>query len=160
VALTWAEARILCDIDDAIADAVPSPEWIDLYVKAMANVALTMSGYDIPTREMALAQSAALEAGGSGVGLMRSQLMASTYGNVIAAYRLQRSRLPSRCETMPTPCARLRGGSGRGRCSATATGRTPPPPRMTKRAPATSSAMHRPGPTVRAACASPNLPTS
>jgi hypothetical protein len=61
VAVTRNEADILFDIDEAVADATPNPVWTDLFVKAVANVIMSSSGYAVPTREEALRQEAALQ---------------------------------------------------------------------------------------------------
>jgi hypothetical protein len=61
VAVTRAEADVLFDIDEAVADADPNPAWTDLFVKAIANVMMSASGYAVPSREEALRQEASLE---------------------------------------------------------------------------------------------------
>lgn len=60
VAVTKAEADILFDIDEAVAGAEPNPAWTDLFVKAVANVMMAVSGYAVPSREEALRQEASL----------------------------------------------------------------------------------------------------
>jgi hypothetical protein len=62
VAVTRDEADILFDIDEAIEDAEPNPAWTDLFVKAVANVIMSTSGYAVPSREEALRQEASLNA--------------------------------------------------------------------------------------------------
>jgi hypothetical protein len=55
LAVTRAEAELLCEIDTALTG--PAPEaWTDLFVKAMTNLVLSASGHAVPTREQALAQ--------------------------------------------------------------------------------------------------------
>lgn len=61
VAVTRDEADILFDIDEAVADSDPNPAWTDLFVKAVANVIMSASGYAVPTREEALRQEASLD---------------------------------------------------------------------------------------------------
>lgn len=61
VAVTRDEADILFDIDEAVADAAPNPAWTDLFVKAIANVMMSASGYAVPPREEALKQEASLD---------------------------------------------------------------------------------------------------
>lgn len=61
VAVTRDEADILFDIDEAVADATPNAIWTDLFVKAVANVIMSSSGYAVPTREEALRQEASLQ---------------------------------------------------------------------------------------------------
>lgn len=61
VAVTRDEADILFDIDEAVEDAEPNPAWTDLFVKAVANVVMSTSGYAVPSREEALRQEASLD---------------------------------------------------------------------------------------------------
>ncbi len=61
VAVTRDEADILFDIDEAVEGADTNPAWTDLFVKAVANVIMSASGYRVPTREEALRQEAALD---------------------------------------------------------------------------------------------------
>ena len=58
VAVTRDEADILFDIDEAVAGSAPNPTWTDLFVKAIANVMMSASGYSVPSREEALRQEA------------------------------------------------------------------------------------------------------
>lgn len=53
-AITRAEAEVLFDIEDATAGSAQSPEWQDLFVKAVASVVMAASGYKVPSREEAL----------------------------------------------------------------------------------------------------------
>lgn len=62
VAVTRDEADVLFDIDEAIENSELNPAWTDLFVKAVANVIMSTSGYAVPTREEALRQEAALTA--------------------------------------------------------------------------------------------------
>jgi hypothetical protein len=61
VAVTRDEADILFDIDEAVEDSDPNPAWTDLFVKAVANVIMSVSGYAVPSREEALRQEASLD---------------------------------------------------------------------------------------------------
>ncbi len=61
VAVTRDEADILFDIDEAVGDSDPNPAWTDLFVKAVANVIMSVSGYAVPSREEALRQEASLD---------------------------------------------------------------------------------------------------
>jgi hypothetical protein len=61
VAVTRDEADILFDIDEAVEDAAPNPIWTDFFVKAIANVIMSTSGYSVPSREEALRQEASLQ---------------------------------------------------------------------------------------------------
>lgn len=93
VAVTRTEAEVLLAIDEAVAAAPPNAEWLDLFVKAIANVALSASGYAISSREQALAQTAALDQPERQMpgGAFQRALLSSSYGDVIAAYRQQSS---------------------------------------------------------------------
>lgn len=61
VAVTRAEADVLFDIDEAVAGSPPNPIWTDFFVKAIANVMMSASGYSVPSREEALRQDADIE---------------------------------------------------------------------------------------------------
>jgi hypothetical protein len=61
VAVTRTEADVLFDIDEAVAGSPPNAIWTDLFVKAIANVMMSTSGYSVPSREEALRQEADLE---------------------------------------------------------------------------------------------------
>lgn len=50
IAITRAEAEILCDINDATAESENDPAWGDLYVKALANHIMFASGHAVPSR--------------------------------------------------------------------------------------------------------------
>jgi hypothetical protein len=58
VAVTRAEAEVLFEINDAIADPAANPAWSDLFVKAVTNVVMAASGQAVPTREEALRRDA------------------------------------------------------------------------------------------------------
>ena len=62
VAITRDEADILFDIDEAVESAEPNAVWTDLFVKAVANVIMSTSGYRVPSREEALRHEASLQA--------------------------------------------------------------------------------------------------
>ena len=61
LAVTQAEAEVLFEIDAAAAEADNHPSWSDLFVKAIANCVLGVSGYATPPRAVALARDAWLE---------------------------------------------------------------------------------------------------
>jgi hypothetical protein len=48
------EADVLFDLNDKTAEAENTPEWTDLFVKALANAVMCASGYTPPSREEAL----------------------------------------------------------------------------------------------------------
>lgn len=64
VAVTRAEAEVLFDIDAGLSQALPSPAFTDLFVKAIANVVMATSHYAVPTREEALRREAWLSESG------------------------------------------------------------------------------------------------
>lgn len=90
VAVTRVEAEALFEINDAVANAGVNPAWTDLFVKAIANVVMTSSGYASPTREEALRHDAWLERSGdlSPVAGLRS-LVSAGLGVVWGGYRKQ-----------------------------------------------------------------------
>ncbi len=61
IAVTRAEAEILFDINDATEESRNDPAWSDLFVKAIANHLMAASGYQVPSREQALAAEQWLE---------------------------------------------------------------------------------------------------
>lgn len=61
IAITRAEAGLLCDINDALDPDNPNEAWTELYIKAMANFLLANSGYAPPSREEALRNDIWLE---------------------------------------------------------------------------------------------------
>ena len=58
VAVTRAEAEVLFEINDAIANPEGNPAWTDLFVKAVTNVVMAASGQAVPTREEAMRRDA------------------------------------------------------------------------------------------------------
>ncbi len=88
VPLTRDEAKLLAAIDDATAVGTPNADWIDLYVKAMANAALSASGYGIGSRERALARSAPTADGDDrqSATALRRMMLAGGYGDVLDDY--------------------------------------------------------------------------
>ena len=64
VAVTRAEAEVLFDINDAIAQPADNAAWADLFVKAITNVVMAASGRAVPTREEALCRDTSLVEGG------------------------------------------------------------------------------------------------
>lgn len=61
VAITRDEADVLFDIDEAVEGSEPNAAWTDLFVKAVANVIMSTSGYSVPSREEALRQEASID---------------------------------------------------------------------------------------------------
>ncbi|EFO28968.1 conserved hypothetical protein [Roseibium sp. TrichSKD4] len=56
IAISRAEAEILFDINDATIEAENAPAWSELFAKAVANYLMALSGYQAPSREVALAR--------------------------------------------------------------------------------------------------------
>jgi hypothetical protein len=54
-AISRGEAEVIFDINDAALGAENDPHWRDLFVKAVANCVMAVSGYKAPPREVALA---------------------------------------------------------------------------------------------------------
>ncbi|MCX7304734.1 MAG: hypothetical protein NTV73_10400 [Hyphomicrobiales bacterium] len=87
IAITRSEAEVLFEINDAVADARNDPSWNDLFVKAVANFVMCSSGYQAPTREVALRQENFLDRADADIGGFMAR-MASTGGReLLAAYR-------------------------------------------------------------------------
>ena len=72
IAITRPEAEILFDINDATVEAENHPAWSDLFVKAVANHLMFVSGYRAPTRQEALQREEWLEERGSTVDFLSS----------------------------------------------------------------------------------------
>ena len=88
VPITRAEAEVLFDINDAITDPRANASWTDLFVKAVTNVVMAVSGQAVPTREEALRRDAWLiEAKGEMSPLaLLSAMVSSSLDAVRAAY--------------------------------------------------------------------------
>jgi hypothetical protein len=87
IAITRLEAEVLFEINDAVATARNDPSWNDLFVKAIANFVMCASGYQAPTREVALRQESFLDRADADIGGFMAR-MASTGGReLLAAYR-------------------------------------------------------------------------
>ena len=61
IAVTRAEAEMLFEINDASVDALNDPSWNELFIKAVANHMMAVSGYNLGSREDALRHDAFLE---------------------------------------------------------------------------------------------------
>ena len=64
VAVTRAEAEILFEINDATAESTNNAAWTELFVKAIAGVVMSTSGYRAPPRAEALRREQWLESRG------------------------------------------------------------------------------------------------
>ncbi len=90
VAVTRAEAEVLFDINDAIADPAANPAWADLFVKAITNVVMAASGRGVPTREEALRRDAwMIERGELSPTALLSAMVRSSLDAVWGAYQEQ-----------------------------------------------------------------------
>lgn len=90
IAVTRAEAEVLFEINDALADAEVNPAWTELFVKAIANTIMAASGYAIPSREEALHAEAWLdERNEIAPGNLVGAIVQAGLGGVLAAYRDQ-----------------------------------------------------------------------
>jgi hypothetical protein len=87
IAVTRAEAEVLFDINDAVADADNDPAWLDLFVKAVANCIMAASGYVVPTREVALHREEWLDAPATGVSGFFARMVSGGLHGVLEAYR-------------------------------------------------------------------------
>jgi hypothetical protein len=95
--ITRTEAEVLFDIEDATAGAHQSPEWQELFVKAIASVVMAASGYKVPSREEALRQENWLASRGDlSIGNFLGRML-STYEDQTpeerALARLERQRI-------------------------------------------------------------------
>lgn len=61
IAVTRDEAEVLFAINDALGPDYDDAEWRDLFVKAITNVVMAASGYNVPTREEALQREQILD---------------------------------------------------------------------------------------------------
>lgn len=87
IAITRSEAEVLFEINDAVADARNDASWNDLFIKAVANFVMCASGYEAPTREVALRQENFLDRADADIGGFMAR-MASTGGReLLSAYR-------------------------------------------------------------------------
>jgi hypothetical protein len=86
VAVTRAEAEVLFDINDATSEADNDPAWSDLFVKAVASCVMAASGYQPPSREVALRREAWLDDPSEGVSGMLGRMLAGGLKGVIGAY--------------------------------------------------------------------------
>lgn len=87
IAITRAEAEVLFEINDAVADARNDPSWNDLFVKAVANFVMCASGYQAPTREEALRQENFLDRADADIGGFMARMAATGGRELLAAYR-------------------------------------------------------------------------
>ena len=109
IAVTRAEAEVLFDINDAVADADNDPAWTDLFTKALANCLMAASGYAVPSREVALRREQWLDSDSGGVASFLGRMVSGGFRGVIDAYKAPSTEMPGKPATRePTPRARPR----------------------------------------------------
>jgi hypothetical protein len=89
LAVTRTEAEILFAINDASAEVRNDPEWSELFVKAIANALMFVSGHAVPSREEALKREQWLESGTGGVGDFLTRMSAGGLSGFWRLYREQ-----------------------------------------------------------------------
>lgn len=80
------EAEMLFDINDEVLNGEPNAAWSDLFVKAIANHVMTLSGYEPPSREEALRRERWLDEENAGVAALFGRMMQSGWRDILAAY--------------------------------------------------------------------------
>jgi hypothetical protein len=74
IAITHVEAEMLFEINDKSVDAWTDPSWNELFVKAIANHMMAVSGHNVGTREDALRHDAFLDSASTGIGGFLSRM--------------------------------------------------------------------------------------
>ncbi|MEO5758654.1 MAG: hypothetical protein ABIQ51_17535 [Mesorhizobium sp.] len=87
IAITRAEAEILFKINERTATANNDPSWNDLFVKAIANFVMCSSGYEAPTRDVALRRDAFLDHANPEIGGFFGRMVSGGLAGIIEAYR-------------------------------------------------------------------------
>ncbi len=82
--LTRTELEVLIHIDECIGQGLRSTDWIELYVKAVANAILAASGYAVPVRSIALSNCV-----GDAQNASEGQGLSQEIDRTIATYVLQ-----------------------------------------------------------------------
>jgi hypothetical protein len=88
IAITRSEAEVLFEINDATADSRNDPAWNDLFVKAIANFVMCTSGYEAPTREVALRQENFFDRADADISGFFARMASGGARGMLAAYRL------------------------------------------------------------------------
>jgi len=89
IAVSRAEAEILFDLNDATLEAENVPAWSELFIKAVANCLMAMSGFTPPAREVALAREDWLNAPGGfegGLGGVFKKMFSGGVSGIREAY--------------------------------------------------------------------------
>lgn len=85
IAVTQPEVEVLFDLNDKTVEVENDPAWSDLFVKAVANFLMAVSGYKVPTRAEALCRDAWLDSR-DGVSGFMSKMLAGGLRGVWSAY--------------------------------------------------------------------------
>ncbi|WP_434722990.1 hypothetical protein [Mesorhizobium sp. RIZ17] len=86
IAISKAEAEVLFKINDRTATADNDPSWNDLFVKAIANYVMCSTGYEPPTREVALRHETFLDEAGPTLGGFFSRMVSGGFAAILEAY--------------------------------------------------------------------------
>jgi hypothetical protein len=80
------EAEVLFELDEATRGAANDPSWPDLFAKCVANAVLCASGYQPPSREVALARAAWLDEKPASGGGIFSRMFSGGLSGILNAY--------------------------------------------------------------------------
>ena len=86
IAISKAEAEVLFRINDRTAAASNDPSWNDLLVKAIANYVMCSTGYEPPTREVALRHETFLDEAGPTLGGFFGRMVSGGFAAILEAY--------------------------------------------------------------------------
>ncbi|MBZ9987060.1 hypothetical protein LB572_08110 [Mesorhizobium sp. BH1-1-5] len=86
IAISKAEAEVLFRINDRTAAADNDPSWNDLFVKAIANYIMCSTGYEPPTREVALRHETFLDEACPTLGGFFSRMVSGGFAAIREAY--------------------------------------------------------------------------
>ncbi|MBZ9659578.1 hypothetical protein LB523_11025 [Mesorhizobium sp. ESP-6-4] len=86
IAISKAEAEVLFRINDRTAAADNDPAWSDLFVKAIANHVMCSTGYEPPTREVALRHENFLDEAAPTLGGFFSRMVSGGFAAILEAY--------------------------------------------------------------------------
>ena len=87
ISITRGEAEVLLSINERTAQAKNDPSWNELFVKAMANFVMCASGYEAPTRPLALRHDAFFERADADIGGFFGRMVAGGVSGILEAYR-------------------------------------------------------------------------
>lgn len=86
VAVTRPEAEVLFDINDATSAADNHAAWSDLFVKAVANYLMNVSGYAVPSRKEALRREAWVSYATPEISVFFQRMLMGGLAGVMQAY--------------------------------------------------------------------------